>query len=670
MFDVHWDDEALESVGHKKTRGPAKKDRKKDNESRNMRSSISSRSSLSSGDNLKSSSFFGSLGLKMSNSRRGSSKLSPPTVGTNSRTTSLRSQPGVPLPSISIAHTIVCPIPTDTSIHIGLTPTSCDFDHTAVPSAPPSLVPSEGNSTKRSSKDTTLSESTEATAPASPPPAPFRPAVADAVKKGPQSVDDIPAHTPRITVTTEVVSAFEGIGGEHGDPVVSKPLAGQNPPTSTGSSSGTASTSTVIHNWFEAVHEPNELPSSSSPRDSKRFRAIPLPNLKPPTTKSSIPRPDSTPPTKRKQKADRRKSAGTPKASNPDAWKSPKEWESKSPSKLPTPVLSNSNADKVDEQNSPDSLALDLAGMKREVARMTAASAHLAIARMNEDWGASDHGSFYKEVEMERKRWMLSALDRINKLARNAEMGGEANPRDEPTTDQLLLLLFETQATASYLAAVHDTATVTHFAPQPLSGLLFPNVSPLQAPITASLPLPRNWYNGARCLSLPSLLPSSDIPTLLGGIHRCLAPKGVLHLVLIDPLPTRESLGPCMRHWLDDNLLINLEAQFRCTSPNRVFPLWLAKAGLRGDGSVITKVKFNAVHQADHGEGKGKTGEENGIEDELRTTMGRNLWKEVWGNFALGKVWWWDDAACVEECARLGTHFEYSVIEAVKEEAA
>jgi len=76
---------------------------------------------------------------------------------------------------------------------------------------------------------------------------------------------------------------------------------------------------------------------------------------------------------------------------------------------------------------------------------MAAASANLTIARINEDWGASEHGSFYREVEMERKRWMLSALDRVNKLDRKAETSEEAKPSNEPTTDQLLLLLFETQ---------------------------------------------------------------------------------------------------------------------------------------------------------------------------------------------------------------------------------
>jgi len=146
MFDVHWDDGALESIGHKKTRGTAKKNRKKDNEK--LRASISSRSSLSSGD--KPSSFFGNFSLKRNSSRRGSSKLNPPTAGNNSRTTSLRSQPALPLPAIG--HTLECSIPNNPSIHIGLTPTSCEFDQPAVSSVPPSLVHSEENSTKRSSK--------------------------------------------------------------------------------------------------------------------------------------------------------------------------------------------------------------------------------------------------------------------------------------------------------------------------------------------------------------------------------------------------------------------------------------------------------------------------------------------------------------------------------------
>lgn len=161
---------------------------------------------------------------------------------------------------------------------------------------------------------------------------------------------------------------------------------------------------------------------------------------------------------------------------------------------------------------------------------------------------------------------------------------------------------------------------------------------------------------------------SQGIPRLLRNIYRCLAVKGVLHLALIDPSPTTQSLGPRMRRWLDENLILNLESRFRCISPSRLFPAWLADARLRGDGSVITKVKFKAVCQPDE-VGKNNAEGSNGkrVEAELRSAVGRKLWQEVWGNFVLGAAWWWDDPSCVEECLRLGTYFEYSLIEAVKD---
>lgn len=85
----------------------------------------------------------------------------------------------------------------------------------------------------------------------------------------------------------------------------------------------------------------------------------------------------------------------------------------------------------------------------------------------------------------------------------------------------------------------------------------------------------------------------------------------------------------------------------------------MADARLRADGSVISRVKFDAVYRPVEG---GRI-----AEAELRSTVGRKLWQEVWGPFVLGAEWWWDDAACVEECVELGTYFEYSLIEAVKD---
>jgi hypothetical protein len=52
---------------------------------------------------------------------------------------------------------------------------------------------------------------------------------------------------------------------------------------------------------------------------------------------------------------------------------------------------------------------------------------------------------------------------------------------------------------------------------------------------------------------------------------------------------------------------------------------------------------------------------------ELKSVVGRMLWKELWGGYVEGEKWWWDDEGAVEECERMGTCWEYAVIEGVKE---
>lgn len=52
---------------------------------------------------------------------------------------------------------------------------------------------------------------------------------------------------------------------------------------------------------------------------------------------------------------------------------------------------------------------------------------------------------------------------------------------------------------------------------------------------------------------------------------------------------------------------------------------------------------------------------------ELKSIVGRMLWKEMWGSYVQGDKWWWEDERIVEECERMGTVWEYAVIEAVKE---
>lgn len=170
-------------------------------------------------------------------------------------------------------------------------------------------------------------------------------------------------------------------------------------------------------------------------------------------------------------------------------------------------------------------------------------------------------------------------------------------------------------------------------------------------------------FSAVNCLPIASILPSSDLPRLLQNIYRVLAPGGYLNIVIVDPLPTPASTGPALRQWLDENLIFNLEQQFRCTNPSRNFPVWLLEAGLRASGSAITKTSFQAVSPP----GDRDAGPEPDTMGELRTVVGRMLWREIWGSFVGADKWWWEVPAIVDECARRETFWELRVIAACKE---
>ncbi|PNH27100.1 hypothetical protein VD0002_g3759 [Verticillium dahliae] len=61
------------------------------------------------------------------------------------------------------------------------------------------------------------------------------------------------------------------------------------------------------------------------------------------------------------------------------------------------------------------SLSLNLSGVQREVKSMAVASPETRLVRLTESWGVSDEANLYKELEMEKKRWMLSSLDNLDK---------------------------------------------------------------------------------------------------------------------------------------------------------------------------------------------------------------------------------------------------------------
>ncbi|KAI5867159.1 hypothetical protein GGS23DRAFT_547101 [Durotheca rogersii] len=363
--------------------------------------------------------------------------------------------------------------------------------------------------------------------------------------------------------------------------------------------------------------------------------------------------------------------SGSDRLANPDAWKPPHEWDGTLPKDdVLTPdqeALSNATAGgNLDRSMSPT-----LKALQREVRMMAAAGPELMLANIKCPMGHGLDATVYKELEMAKKRWMFSALRHegyMSLVNHNDNCLGNLDPSRPPRLPPRILALYETQASASFLAALYPQVSISHLSPNPISSHSFSNVNPILVPgVSASAgsrSLTPQLYFTATCLSMPALFPSSEIPLMLRHIYRCLAPDGALHLTLIDPQPVSSSMGPKFRQWLFEKLLIQLEKRCRTTYPSGTFPAWLAVAKLRGFGSTITTVSVRAVHQGgtvgEDAKGRGP------VEGELRCLVARMLWQEVWGEYVHANRWWWEEEEIVQECVERGTYWQYSHVVAVK----
>lgn len=363
--------------------------------------------------------------------------------------------------------------------------------------------------------------------------------------------------------------------------------------------------------------------------------------------------------------------------SNQEAWKPPHEWQC-------TPTKRGRSASPEDRlQASPTSadvdhyMSPDIVALQREVRMMAMASEELILANIKAGMGDSSDSTVYKELEMTKKRWVLSALHTTGGYA-DLDRVGNALAGGSSSRPPRILALYETQckpattcfllettdtvlASASFLAALHPQIPLAHLSQSPISPNLFPNVQPILVPTistsAAFRPLAPRFYTMITCLSMPSLFPATEIPPFLRHINRCLAPGGALHLTIIDPHPVSSSMGPLMRQWMFDNLLVELESEFRTTSPSRTFPHWLHVGRLRGTGSTISTVTVPTVPKE----------ESPTVKEELRSLVTRMLWQEVWGSFVRAKSWWYDEEDILQECRENGTYWQYAHIVAVKD---
>ncbi|KAM0438947.1 hypothetical protein ACHAPT_001708 [Fusarium lateritium] len=350
------------------------------------------------------------------------------------------------------------------------------------------------------------------------------------------------------------------------------------------------------------------------------------------------------------------------KSNGADNWRPPEEWaclSEKDPIEISTQV-----------QTSPY-VGPDLETLQKEVKRMAAANAAVVLSRIKEVWSTVDE-SLHGELVMEKKRWMLSTLIHLDPIPQSPV---RSLPPGRDARSVKILALYESQATASYLAALHPTKQIYHLSATPLSHAKFPNVHPVLVPSVSpsAFPVAPHLFETVYSLSLPSLCPSTDIPAVLKNISKCLRQGGSLHLTLVDPLPCAMVLGHRMRTWLEEHLLLNLERNFRCTNPSKLFGDWMAEASLRAQGSTITTSKFYAVPESVQ-KSRGDESDpfvdrvrpDNEVKAELRCLVGRMLWMEVWGSYVTSDTWWWEDEECVKECLELGTFWEYKMIEGFK----
>ncbi|KAF4612826.1 hypothetical protein G7Y89_g15546 [Cudoniella acicularis] len=237
----------------------------------------------------------------------------------------------------------------------------------------------------------------------------------------------------------------------------------------------------------------------------------------------------------------------------------------------------------------------ELTHVQLSIRRMEAANSKIILEHLKEEWADGIDENLYRELELEKHRWMLFALRDLKlKMMSTREVASLQNISS--SNYPKLLSLYESHVVASFLAATTPPDTVLHhLSTTPLSPRSYPNVHPLAVTNhTTFISYSPNYFASIHAFSLPALLPASSLPQILKKCHGTLIKGGTLHLTILDPSPIPSTLGPRLRTWLNNNILLDLEKQFRCLNPSRVFPAWLQDVGLYGAGSTVLNVQFLA----------------------------------------------------------------------------
>jgi hypothetical protein len=154
--------------------------------------------------------------------------------------------------------------------------------------------------------------------------------------------------------------------------------------------------------WVSALRDPLPSPASARTSDAPDSRLSFLSPIPESPVAPNIP-----------TRSERRvlSKSGTPLKFNPnniDLWKAPDDWASTptSPSSLTSMEVTMVKKSEVKE-SAP---SMNLTNLQQELKMMLAASPSNILLRLREEWNCSGDAAHYKDLEMAKKRWMLSAL--------------------------------------------------------------------------------------------------------------------------------------------------------------------------------------------------------------------------------------------------------------------
>lgn len=132
------------------------------------------------------------------------------------------------------------------------------------------------------------------------------------------------------------------------------------------------------------------------------------------------------------------------KPNNLDAWKPLADW-----SRISGPTDAGENEAKqsavgVDVKGPYMPMTLDLRRMEQERDIMVDASWPAILERLCECWGDMRDANLYKELEMEKKRWMLFALHNMDQAMKSAMLSSPL-PQIPGVQPRKVLALHESQ---------------------------------------------------------------------------------------------------------------------------------------------------------------------------------------------------------------------------------